>query len=606
MTDKKITDLAVAAAFTGGEPFEAVQTVGGTPTSVQGTAAAAAALGSGAFIDPTTTDLDLIIRKSTTVTGLTVGFIGDSITAGTVVTTAPPTMFATDASKGAVTVAINNQGVSGATSAMWAPPGGTYYAAAKSAFLSAGVKLVHVMLGTNDAKTAVATTQSAFRANLLAMCDDLIASGMLVAISYPPFLNATTGVFDATSPARVLSYCAAIDSLIDNNHIFRGDTLGYGYFKNNLTALQADGVHPTQAGSDHLAELWAGALAPIINGLSNNVVFQRAVVGTGLALSQVGGVWTLTSSDSSALGLQESIRASFTGAAAGAKKSLYVPRGLKINSVEVLADVAGSLALDIWAAPYASYPPTSANSICAGALPTLSSAQKYKDSALTGWTTTLADDSTLIVNVNSVATIGAFEVVLTCTKLPPGSGPVVTWNPSDKEANFALSGGNLTVTRSGGTATWGGIRATYARDAATANHYFQFTAGNSEQMIGVANASENITTAHFIGGTVNGWSHYSSAGKKINNNVQTAYGVTWTTGDKIGCLLKNGKLYFRKNGTWMNGADIAAETGWAFSGLTGPLFPAMSLFANGTVCTANFSTADIGADLPATVSAWGS
>lgn len=265
---------------------------------------------SGAFLDPTTTDYDLFVRKVTAVSAITVGFVGDSITAGTLVTTAPPTTFASTAAPAGVTITANNQGVSGATSADWNPTGGAYYAGAKTAFQSAGVKLVHVMLGTNDSKSAVATSKATYRANLRAMCDDLIGAGFLVALSYPPFLNTTSGVFNAASPGLIQDYCAAIDSLVDNSHIFRGDTLAYNYFQTNTSALQSDGVHPTQAGSDYLAGLWADALEPLINGLSKQTVIQRAVLGTGLSASVVSGVVTIAASASGALDIQ-----SVTGAA---------------------------------------------------------------------------------------------------------------------------------------------------------------------------------------------------------------------------------------------------------------------------------------------------
>lgn len=294
MADIKFWQLSVADDGIAGGDVVPVSTMSATPASNQISAGSVSVLGSGAFLDPTSADYDLLVRKVTSVSTLKVGFIGDSITAGTVVTTAPPTTFATVAAPAGVTITPNNQGVSGATSADWNPSGGAYYAAAKTAFQSAGLKLVHVMLGTNDSKAAVATTQAAYRANLRAMCDDLIASGFLVALSYPPFLNTTSGVFDASSPARILSYCAAIDSLVDNQHIFRGDTLAYAYFKKNAaSALQSDGVHPTQAGSDTLAGLWAKALQPIINGLSKQTVLQRAVLGSGLSASVVGGVVTI-------------------------------------------------------------------------------------------------------------------------------------------------------------------------------------------------------------------------------------------------------------------------------------------------------------------------
>ena len=260
----------------------------------------------GGFIDPTKNDLELIIRRSHTVTALGVGFIGDSITAGTTITTPPTTPCATSLSIGAVTTTATNQGHSGATTVDWLPGASSgYLAAAKTAFSSAGVRLVHIMLGTNDSKTqpngtgTSATTHAQYRANLLSICDDLIASGYLVSVSYPPFLNTTASPFDASSPGLVASYCTAIDQLIDNKSIFRGDAQGYAYFQANTSALQGDGVHPTQAGSDHLAQLWATALLGQVNGLTNTVVYDRAVLRGNLTASGSNPVYIDASAGSS-------------------------------------------------------------------------------------------------------------------------------------------------------------------------------------------------------------------------------------------------------------------------------------------------------------------
>lgn len=299
MADQKISQLPIEG-LTGFEKLPLYDLT----ANQQATAGAVASIGSGAFLDPTTTDYDLVLRKVTAVTTLGVGFIGDSITAGTTVTADPPDIFETAGAIPGVTITANNQGVSGSTSADWVPAAGNY-TTAKAAFLSAGVRIVHIMLGTNDSKTAVATSQATYRSNLRSTCDDLVAAGFLVALSYPPFLNTTSGVFDAGSPARVKGYVDAVDSLIDNQHIFRGDTLGYDYFKlNAATALQGDGVHPTQAGSDFMAGLWASAVRPILLGLTKQTVLQRLAIGTGLSISLVGSTYTMTAAAAGAPNIQ--------------------------------------------------------------------------------------------------------------------------------------------------------------------------------------------------------------------------------------------------------------------------------------------------------------
>lgn len=91
--------------------------------------------------------------------------------------------------------------------------------------------------------------------------------------------------------------------------------------------------------------------------------------------------------------------------ASSSKARDYFPRGGTITKVTLLADQSGSIVLDLWKDTYANYPPTIADTITASAKPTLSSAIKAQDSTLTGWTTSIADGDTLIVNVDSATTV---------------------------------------------------------------------------------------------------------------------------------------------------------------------------------------------------------
>lgn len=74
---------------------------------------------------------------------------------------------------------------------------------------------------------------------------------------------------------------------------------------------------------------------------------------------------------------------------------------------------AGSLVVDVWKAPYAGYPPTVADSITASAQPTLSSANKSRDTTLAGWTTTITAGDILAFNVISAATVTKVAFTLT-------------------------------------------------------------------------------------------------------------------------------------------------------------------------------------------------
>lgn len=90
----------------------------------------------------------------------------------------------------------------------------------------------------------------------------------------------------------------------------------------------------------------------------------------------------------------------------GAKKVyISVPNTCTITKMRLLADVSGSIVLDLWKDTFANYPPTVADTIVASAKPTLSSAIKVEDTTLTGWTTALAAGDIIEVNVDSATTV---------------------------------------------------------------------------------------------------------------------------------------------------------------------------------------------------------
>lgn len=100
----------------------------------------------------------------------------------------------------------------------------------------------------------------------------------------------------------------------------------------------------------------------------------------------------------------------------GIKGDLSIPFACTINSVTLLADQSGSIVVDIWSQVYGSYPPVVAQSICASAKPTISTATKYQDSTLTGWTKPIPANNTLRFNVDSVTTLTRCLVSLSVTK----------------------------------------------------------------------------------------------------------------------------------------------------------------------------------------------
>jgi hypothetical protein len=161
---------------------------------------------------------------------------------------------------------------------------------------------------------------------------------------------------------------------------------------------------------------------------------------------------------------------------------------------------------------------------------------------------------------------------------------LVTLNPSDKHADISLSAGtsapfplNMVATKGNGEASRS-VRATLGR-AHTDNGYFEVYVAQGQtstfMLIGLATSSLALTT--FCGADANSWGYYQDTGQKFTNNVGAAMGATWkTNADVVQVVLNNGKIWFGKNNVYSG--NPAAGTGEAYSGLTGTLFPTLSLY----------------------------
>tara|TARA_R100000353_G_scaffold38311_3_gene30356 strand:- start:1775 stop:3217 length:1443 start_codon:yes stop_codon:yes gene_type:complete len=101
----------------------------------------------------------------------------------------------------------------------------------------------------------------------------------------------------------------------------------------------------------------------------------------------------------------------------GSKGFLRAPFDCTITAAQLLADQSGSIVIDVTKDTYANFPPTTlTDSICASALPTLSSSQKSEDTTLTGWTTSVSKGDVLGFVVNSATTVTRVSLNLVVTK----------------------------------------------------------------------------------------------------------------------------------------------------------------------------------------------
>ncbi|MDP3982456.1 MAG: hypothetical protein Q8Q65_00060 [bacterium] len=101
----------------------------------------------------------------------------------------------------------------------------------------------------------------------------------------------------------------------------------------------------------------------------------------------------------------------------GVEADIYVPYRCRIRAVTVEADQIGDLVIDIWKVAFSSFPPTILDSITGSTPPTLSSARTIQDTVLTGWTTLIEQDSSLIFSIQNSNLIKRVVVVMKVIKL---------------------------------------------------------------------------------------------------------------------------------------------------------------------------------------------
>ena len=145
-------------------------------------------------------------------------------------------------------------------------------------------------------------------------------------------------------------------------------------------------------------------------------------------------------------------------------------------------------------------------------------------------------------------------------------GNYCTVNAVTKTSNMTLTNGNLDCVSS--NTDWSQALGTIGMSSG--KWYFEVTKVNAGggALIGIAGASVVYSASTYIYQSPIGYLYYQT-GQKYNNNVDSAYGASYTAGDVVGVAFDAdaGTLVFYKNGT---------SQGTAFSGLTsGPYLPAI-------------------------------
>jgi hypothetical protein len=336
-----------------------------------------------------------------------------------------------------------------------------------------------------------------------------------------PFIFGPNGPININAPAA-----GAVQSDVNGN--ITSTTLPVADGGTGLTTLTSGSVL-----------VGAGTSNPtlVAPGTSGNVLTSNG--STWISSTPTGGPGTGTFTAS--LGI--TIDGGGAAPSAGVKGYLYVPFACTINSVTLAADQSGSAVIDIWKVAYVSFPPTVTNTITASDLPTLSSAQDYQDSTLTGWTTSVNAGDVLAFNVNSASTLTRINLVLKVTRSAPASAPLF---PISVQSGSTFSIGATTS----GT--------TYCSSAAGATGTLPLAASAGAGFVVTMTKTHATDVTHANNLTCSG-SDTINAG--FQNTSLSSFGL-WTPGESITVTSDGTSVWYVTNRVTNTAWSTAVTTTW--------------------------------------------
>jgi hypothetical protein len=182
--------------------------------------------------------------------------------------------------------------------------------------------------------------------------------------------------------------------------------------------LAGTGITITKSGGTYVFAVNAYADIPVtaLQQIPSDRLLGRDTSGDGAVeiLTASGGIG-FNGVGSLELTANQRIRAIpivFNTVAVNATQDIVVPFACTITRVTMLANVSGSVVVDIWKDTFANYPPTVADTITAAALPTIVATTKFQDSTLTGWNTSILAGDILRFNINSFTTVARLSIGL--------------------------------------------------------------------------------------------------------------------------------------------------------------------------------------------------
>jgi hypothetical protein len=196
--------------------------------------------------DTATLTQNITVRPYST----TVGFVGDSMFVN------PMGAYAALAYMGAG-LSIANAGVNGSTTNRWATDYSNMMTDALTMFTNAGVNLVHIFLGANDANDSHGISGEDYKTNMQTIIDTLKTNALIKHIIISSPIYSTSVSIDN---AKIQAYHSVIQELVAENagFVLAGDSNAYDWFEQKETAnpgsVLVDTLHPRPLGYIQLGE----------------------------------------------------------------------------------------------------------------------------------------------------------------------------------------------------------------------------------------------------------------------------------------------------------------------------------------------------------------
>ena len=246
--------------------------------------------------------------------------------------------------------------------------------------------------------------------NQIALRDGVFGFSSVNTTSYQQ-INIPTGLFQTGS------------NLVTTLHVVVSGNTGtasIGWYIDEVTLQSGFNPPPLPSSVMNFRGTWASTTAYNVNDtvVSNSVGYVALVANTNVAVTSTG-TWAKLARDSTSNSSIRTIGASFGSFQSGATvialgQTACVPTYFSgtIQAVEVIADVAGTATFNVLSVAHGSWTGTASATTISGGTFTMTTAARYTDTTLMGWTTAITQGTDFCFAMTSPSTVAGLSITL--------------------------------------------------------------------------------------------------------------------------------------------------------------------------------------------------